>query len=138
MYNLNLTQKILLCLPMLTAIHTQAFTHTFYNKTPYDIKIKVNVALGFDKEVVIPAGGEEKVSVGLHYIRGYIIRALIAKSSKTFDSAMDRIIVNSKENRVLSHDCTIGCEPVEGKSRIEQVKFFFINRKPNNGNNIEL
>lgn len=137
MYTSNLT-KTIISLSILTALQARAFTHTFYNKTPYDIKIKVDVAFGFDKEVVIPAGEEKKVNVGLHFIRGYIIRALMAKSSKTFESAMERTIVATQEKRILGHDCTVGFEPIQGKSGVELVRFFFINRKPNSGNNVEL
>jgi len=65
---------MLLSLLVFTSI---AVAHEFQNATPYDLYLDLDVMLGLDKHVEIPKNQTTDVPVGLHLIRGAVIKGII-------------------------------------------------------------
>lgn len=81
----------------------------FYNKTPFDIIIHVNVAIAPDKELHIPANNQEIVDTGIFPVRSYVIHALIYKDNDKKD--YDVQVYESTQMKYRTLKCALFVEP---------------------------
>ena len=106
--NLVMRATLYFCL-LVSWTKSYCATCHFYNKTPFDIVIHLNVALARDKELHIPANNQEMIDTGIFPVRSYVIHASVYKDNdkKNFDVQ----VYESNQMKYRTLKCALFVEP---------------------------
>lgn len=131
---------------ILVSGNVMCVTCHFYNKTPYEMIISLDVPLAVDQEIKVPAGANEIVYTGFMPVRSYVVQALITKLNEKKPQKV--LVYQSNRMSFRSLKCALFIEPLtlreagkppsQKKLRLDAVKFWVVPETPDHGEEADL
>lgn len=130
---------VILTCGSILAMNAHCVTCHLYNRTPFDVIISLDVPLGRDKSITLPANSNDILYTGFAPIRGYTVEAMIAKVNEK--SPRKILVYESRKICFKNLKCSLFIEPVitceakdpKKKLHLDAIKFWVVAEQPERG-----